>query len=102
MFGGGRLFCHIFTVGFILGTIRVVIIAPRTGALVAVSLELPLILAASWFATKFLVRHFQVPPHASDRLSMGAIAFVLTLAAEMVFGALVFGQPIGATIGKMT
>ena len=39
----------VFVIGFILGTIRVLLLAPRLGETMAVSLEVAFILTASWF-----------------------------------------------------
>jgi hypothetical protein len=42
----------VFVSGFILGTIRVLLIAPRLGETLAVIVEAPLILVASWFVCR--------------------------------------------------
>jgi hypothetical protein len=42
----------IFVVGFILGTIRVLLLAPRLGETTAVIIEAPIMLAASWFVCR--------------------------------------------------
>jgi hypothetical protein len=51
----------VFLIGFILGTIRVLIIVPRLGETAAVLLETPLILAASWFFCRWCVDRLDVP-----------------------------------------
>ena len=40
----------VFVIGFILGTIRVLLVAPRLGETTAVIIEAPIMLAASWFS----------------------------------------------------
>ena len=39
----------VFAIGFLLGTARVLLLAPRVGSTVAVLVETPVILAASWY-----------------------------------------------------
>ena len=85
----------IFLLGFALGTVRVLITAPRLGVLGAVVLELPIILAASWLAARFCVARFAVGPHATQRLTMGTVAFCLTLAAEWALSVFLFRRPPG-------
>ena len=47
---GGALYAIIvFVIGFIFGTIRVLLLVPRLGETNAVIVEAPIILAASWF-----------------------------------------------------
>ena len=71
----------IFALGFVLGTLRVLWIAPQMGETRAVLFELPLMLAASWFAARWLVRRFGIGS-AGQALAMGALAFVLLMASE--------------------
>ena len=92
---GSAYFGMIFILGFALGVVRVLITAPRLGVLGAVVLELPIILAASWLAARFCVARFAVGPHATQRLSMGAIAFCLTIAAECALSVFLFRRPPG-------
>jgi hypothetical protein len=74
----------VFAVGFVLGTLRVTVLAPALGELVAVACELPLMLAASWWAAGRVLRRWPLPARAVPRLAMGALALVLLLAAELV------------------
>jgi hypothetical protein len=78
-----------FAIGFVLGTIRVLVVIPRVGDTNAVLLELPVMLALSWFACSWLVRRFAVPSDAAPRLVMGGVAFALLMLAEL--GVSVFG-----------
>lgn len=82
----------IFAVGVVLGTVRVLVLAPRLGELGAVALEVPLMLAASWLACARLERRFGVPRTAAARLAMGAAGFVLLQGAEILLGAVAFGR----------
>ncbi|WP_293907628.1 hypothetical protein [Phenylobacterium sp.] len=68
--------------------------APRFGATVAVLLEAPVILTASWYAARGCVAAFAVPPRAAARLAMGAFAFGLTMLAELALAVLLFGRTV--------
>lgn len=91
-------FLSVFAAGFLLGTIRVLLIEPRLGALGAVLLETPFILAASWFLCRSWIGRFNVPPSLSSRLVMGVFAFGLLLAAEILLGFYGFGRPLADQI----
>ena len=84
-------FALVFTLGFVLGTLRVTMLVPRLGELMAVMVELPLMLTAAWFICRGVVRHFGVPAAAGPRLAMGAVAFALLTMAEFALSVAVFG-----------
>jgi hypothetical protein len=88
---GAAYFALVFLAGFVLGTVRVLLLAPRLGTLTAVLLELPVILTVSWFACGWISRRFSVPAGAWHRLRMGAVAFFLLIAAEIALAA-AFGR----------
>jgi hypothetical protein len=50
----------VFLIGFILGSIRVLLVAPRLGETIAVIIEAPVILAASWFVCRCCVKRLDV------------------------------------------
>lgn len=81
----------IFALGFALGTVRVLWLIPRIGLMPATLLELPLILAASWFAAGWLVRRFGIA-HAGEALAVGALAFAILMAAECGLAGVLSGQ----------
>jgi len=81
----------IFALGFALGTLRVVWLAPLVGVLPATALELPVMLTASWLAAGRLVRGCGIVQGA-EALAMGLLAFVLLMAAEAALAALLAGQ----------
>ena len=90
---GAAYFAIVFAAGFVLGTIRVLLIVPAIGELRAVTLELPLILGWSWLATGWLIRRFTVPKATKARLTMGGVAFALLMAAEIATFTLTQNQP---------
>lgn len=80
---GATYFATVFLVGFAAGMMRVVVFEPEVGPLLAVALELPVMLAASWFACATLIQWFAVDTSFGDRALMGAVAFVLLVLAEL-------------------
>jgi hypothetical protein len=80
---GTVCFAIVFAIGFVLGTIRTLLLVPRVGPLVAVAIELPIIITASWHACRYGLRRYPVPTDALTRLLMGAVAVSLLLAAEL-------------------
>lgn len=87
---GVLYFLGVFALGFLFGTIRTLWLAPGIGPLAAVLIELPLMLAASWWLCGQLVRGVPWTPRA--RLAMGAMALGLLLAAEAAVGLALMGR----------
>lgn len=81
----------VFALGFVLGTIRVLWIAPALGLMTATALELPVMLAASWIASGWLMRHFGLRA-GGEALAAGLLAFVLLMAAECALAVVLAGQ----------
>lgn len=88
-------FCTTFAAGFLLGTIRTLLVEPKTGALGAVALELPLMLAVSWIACGWALRRFNVESRFSPRLVMGLVALALLLLAELWVSTALAGRSVG-------
>jgi len=98
MSGAGRVvraaasyWAVVFALGFVLGTVRVLWVIPRIGMVPATLLELPLILAASWFAAGWLVRRFALKA-GGEALAVGALAFAILMAAECALAGVLSGQ----------
>ena len=85
-------FLAVFAIGFVLGAIRVTFVIPRIGALAAVCIEVPVMLALAWLVCAAIVRRFAVPPTVAARLAMGGIAFALLMLAELALAVLLFGR----------
>ena len=84
----------VFVIGFILGTIRVLLLAPRLGETIDVIVEAPVILAASWFVCRWCVDRLDVRRTVSGRSLMGLVAFLVLMSAEIGLGA-VLGRSLG-------
>jgi hypothetical protein len=84
----------VFLIGFILGTIRVLLVAPRLGETTAVFVEVPMMLAASWFVCRWCVVQLDIRRTVPARSLMGLVAFLVLMSAEACMGA-VFGRSLG-------
>ena len=81
----------VFALGFVLGALRVLWLAPYIGETAAVLAEQPVMLTVSWLAARWLVRRQHIArPRA--RLVMGATAFAMLMMAELMLAVLLFGQ----------
>ena len=80
----------VFLIG--LGIVRILLLIPQVGETEAVSLETPLMLAASWFVCRWFVDRLDVPRRAGARAVMGVVAFTVLMLAELGLSAHVFGQ----------
>jgi hypothetical protein len=86
-------FALVFTLGFLLGTARTLLVdAPGADRLLGVLIELPIMLGASWFLCRSVVQRLMVAPAIVPRATMGAVALALLLLAEFLVGALLFGR----------
>jgi len=72
----------VFAIGFVLGAIRVLVLAPRLGNAVAVALEVPFMLAVSWKLSRWSASKRGLLTDASAALLMGIIAFAVLMFAE--------------------
>lgn len=82
---GVLYFGVVFAVGFVLGTIRTLLVVPRLGVRTAELMECPLMLAASILAARWIVRRLRYPAEWSRRLASGAVALGLMLLVEFTF-----------------
>ena len=99
MIAGLVYFAWVFAVAFVVGVVRVLFVAPRLGATVAVLLELPIILAVSWWACGALVTRMAIDAGARERLSMGLIAFVVLQTTEALLAIAAFSQSPAQYVG---
>jgi hypothetical protein len=98
---GVQYFALVFAVGFLLGIVRTLLVVPRTGELMAVVVELPVILACAWFIGRWLITRSRVPAEIGSRMVMGLAALFLLLAAEVVLSVLVFGSSLNQYLDSL-
>lgn len=92
---GIAYFALVFGAGFILGSIRVPFLVPRLGERVAELTEAPFMLIVIVLAARFIVRRFASPATVLVRLSIGAIALGLLLAAEILLAIAIQDRSLG-------
>jgi hypothetical protein len=92
----------VFAAGFALGTVRTLLVAPRLGATLAVLIELPLILGASWWISRRCVARFEVSRAVAVRLLMGVVALLVLTLLEVTLSTLVFGRPVADYLASLT
>ena len=90
----------VFALGFVLGTIRVLWLAPLVGLLPATALELPFMLAASWLVAGLVIARFGVA-RSADALGVGGIAFALLMMAEGALAVAMMRQTPGEWLAQL-
>lgn len=91
----------IFAAGFVLGSLRVPVLAPRLGEVVPVLAEVPGMLSLSWRVARRTIARFAVPSVPAVRLAVGVLAFALLMAAEVVLGLWGFGRSFAEVAAGM-
>jgi hypothetical protein len=82
---GALYFALVFGAGFMLGSIRVPFLVPRLGERTAELLEAPVMLAIIFFASRYIVRRFDLTVQAS--ILVGLLALALLVGTELLLGA---------------
>jgi hypothetical protein len=77
-------FALTFAAGFVFGSFRMLVLAPRVGEVAAVLIEGPFILGASFFIARQVLRRFAPTARAGRRLSIGLLALVMLLGTELL------------------
>jgi hypothetical protein len=90
----------VFALGFVLGTLRVLWLAPLVGLIPATLIELPVMLGASWLASGWLVRHFAITDSGAA-LATGGLAFALLMGAECALAVAMMGQTAGQWLADL-
>lgn len=91
----------VFAIGFLLGTVRVLLLAPHLGTTLAVSVETPLILTLSWYVCGAWMRLFVVSPEIRTRIFVGAFAFVTLTVLEVTLSIALFHRSIGEYLAAL-
>lgn len=75
-------FALVFGAGFVLGTVRVLWVAPQIGVRAAELAEAPIMLAVVFFAARWITKFFASGSSWRQRLVVGVIALGCLLAVE--------------------
>lgn len=85
---GAVYFLLVFTAGFLLGTVRTLILIPHVGPLIATLLEVPFMLVVGYAACRFVLRCW---PVRTQRWMMVPSFLMLLALFEWQLGLLLFG-----------
>jgi hypothetical protein len=91
----------VFAIGFLLGTARVLLLAPYVGPTLAVSVEAPIILTASWFVSSIWMKRLNVCAEVHARILVGAIAFITLTTLEIVLSISLFHRSMGEYLADL-
>lgn len=86
-------YAMVFSLAFVLGFARTLVVAPAFGTTAAVLIEVPIVVGASWLAARRVLRHR--PFSRSQRATMGALGFGLVMTSEALLAGLIRDQSIG-------
>ena len=91
----GTIYCGVvFAAGFVLGAMRILVVAPAIGELAAVLVEMPFILGISVVVADRLIGLWRVGETVAERLTMGSAALALLLVVETGFAMVLTGQSL--------
>ena len=92
----------VFAVGFLLGTARILLLAPRVGAAAAVSIEAPIIMTASWYVSRFWMARLAIRADIGLRILAGAVAFATLQILEVTLAIGLFRRSMGAYLADLS
>jgi hypothetical protein len=94
LIAGAAYFLALFASGFVLGTVRVMFITPRTGELLATLMEVPVMLIVAFFICRWMVRQWHVPRGIAVRWIMVPWFLALLMIFETLLGIMLFGRTV--------
>lgn len=100
LIAGGVYFALVFSLGVILGVLRVTVVAPRLGVAGAMAVEAPIMLAVSWFICGGVMTRLDLGAERGERSLMSATALVLIVIAELALARFLAGQTFGELLAS--
>ena len=97
---GACYFAMVFALAFMLGVLRTLLLQPLLGDVGSVLVELPIVLLFAWWAARWLIGRFNVPPKLAPRLAMGATAFALLIAVEAGLAVILFNRSLAEHVAR--
>jgi hypothetical protein len=94
LIAGTVYFLALFALGFLLGTIRVIFVAPRYGQVAGTLAEVPVMLTVAYVICRWALNHWRVSPRSSVRWTMVPLFLALLFVFETVLGLELFGRTL--------
>ena len=91
----------VFAIGIVLGAARILLLAPRVGRATAVSIEVPVILTASWNVSRLWMLRLAVDDAMRTRMLVGALAFGTLMVLEVSLSVGLFHRSIGEYLAEL-
>ncbi len=89
-------FGAVFTAGLIMGPIRALVLEPRFGPLIAITIEAPILLLAIVLAARWAPAAAAAPRRPFPLIAIGLGALTFQQIADVAFGTVVNGMTIAA------
>lgn len=89
-----------FAAGFVLGLVRVLLLAGLVGEVEAVLIELPVILGFAWWVCGAVIGTTRLPADLGPRLVMGASALVVLLLFELAAAVILFDAGLAGWVRR--
>lgn len=95
-------FASVFALAFVFGTVRTLVLMAQPGwsPLWAVAVEVPVLLAASWWLCGVVLRRWPVPADLWHRGLMGGLAFVLLQLTEAALAVALLDRSLAEYLGS--
>ena len=93
-------FALVFGAGFLLGLVRIPILVPRLGERTAELLEMPVMLAIIFFASRHVVRRYALAASPRRALAVGTLALALLILAELLLAVAMTGGSVTEYIAR--
>lgn len=92
---GMTYFMLVFGAGFVLGSVRVLLLVPRLGERAAELIEMPFMFVVVLVSARFIIKRFSLPANALPCLGAGFLALCLLVVAEIILGVALQDQTLG-------
>ena len=95
-------FLIVFAVGFLCGPVRVFLLEPRLGEVLATLCEAPFLLGAMVWASRWLPRALRLKPDVTSRAMMGVGGLLLQQFADFAVGTFLRGIPPAQQLARFS
>jgi hypothetical protein len=102
LIAGTVYFVLLFTLGLVMGTARVLVVAPQLGEVAATLLEIPVMLTAAFFLCRWVIQKWYVPHRLDWRWLMVVWFLALLFVFESGLGVLLFQRTLAEQWATLT